>query len=256
MNSALLDGSRLHTGAPRWLDTDGSSEHEELLAREELRRREDNALRVYRRRIASLQLERELLKEQLAGQNEEFARTLDETAREARTAGIEEGRAQMRRELLEQFGLLGTLETELRARGAHQQREADREILRFARWLAGQVIRRVPDLDGQDLLQRIRTLLDWWVGEASYRFRLHPEDRRLLLEDGGLGRLAQETGSRIEWLASPEVPRGGCRLELVRGLVEAVPEAMLDELLAVLERELSHTDPAADPDLQHGEERA
>lgn len=243
MQSAPLSAQQLVSGAPVWVDTADSRELDELIAREETRRREDNALRVFRRRIASLQLERDLLKQQILEMNEDFARDLEDCAREARSEGIDEGRAAMRRELLAQFTLLGTLEQELRAKGRQQQQQADREILRFARWLAGQVVDHIPDLEGEHLRSRIRRLLDHWVGESSYRFRLHPEDRRTLMEDGGLAQLARESQARIEWLASPEVPRGGCRLELARGLVEAVPAAMLDEVLAALEQALAAEQP-------------
>ncbi|MCB9474731.1 MAG: hypothetical protein H6678_13095 [Candidatus Delongbacteria bacterium] len=234
MTTPLLSSEQTIAGSPVWLDTANRQEQADFSQRDERRRREDIALLVYRRRIASLQAERDALRSQIVDLYGEFSNDLKSAQDSSFEQGRESGRAEARQELLAQFTLLQTLEAEMRERGRHQQRDADRELLRFARWMAGRVLGREPGLPGEALKGQIRRLLDYWVGESTYRFRLHPEDRQLLLKDEGLAALQRDLGGRIEWLASPEVPRGSCRLELARGLVEAVPGEMLEELEQVL----------------------
>ena len=55
MTTPLLSSEQTIAGSPVWLDTANRQEQADFSQRDERRRREDIALLVYRRRIASLQ---------------------------------------------------------------------------------------------------------------------------------------------------------------------------------------------------------
>ncbi len=217
-------------GKTAWLDTAGPLERLLRRTREEHERRSQVAISVYKRRIESLLRERDLLKRDVSEMRLESVRHVEEVRREAFEEGRIQGAADKQAELVDRFRMLARLEQTFRDQAVSYHRDSDSALVE----LAGQMLRRVfdqaPPRSTKALLQACRRLIDHWAGESVYRFRIHPEDRKGLLEKAALGEILQEEGARLEFLPAPEMPRGSCSLELSSGLVEGAPSEMLCEI--------------------------
>lgn len=232
----LLKPRQTRQGADSWLDTATVAERG---GEAEQPKRSLQALRVFRLRIERLMAEREELRARVAALEADIVRGDREARDEGFEAGRLEGRVEAERELAAGFELLGTMEREFRRAAGRYHREADCELVGLARWMAERVVQREIVLDERRLERVAGALIDHWTGEGVYRFRLHPADRRTLLASPAAERLRERAGGRIEWVDAPEVPPGGCRLELASGLVDAAPDEMLRHLEQALLKELA-----------------
>ena len=93
MTTPLLSSEQTIVGSPVWLDTANRQEQADFSQRDERRRREDIALLVYRRRIASLQAERDALRSQIVDLYGEFSNDLKSAQDSSFEQGRESGRA-------------------------------------------------------------------------------------------------------------------------------------------------------------------
>ncbi len=223
----IIKSHRTREGHTAWVDTDSDREAALDAGGASESERREQAARVYRRRIHGLLEDRE----RLLGELEEARAQLHSREQEAleagRRRGLDEGRAVARRELEESFSLIGMLQAEFRRAAEAYHRDSDRQLVRLARWMAERVLSRELPLDAERLQRTLRELLDYWVAEQVYRFRLHPDDRVALTGMPELHGFEERSGGRLEWVDSPEIPRGSCRLELSSGVVDALPEEML-----------------------------
>ena len=241
----IIPADRIRAGGSSYVDT---ASREELRVTKRLpapSEREQMAMRVYRRRIESLQEENRRLMASLA----QSAAAEDGRVEAASAQALEEGRQQGREETLaqlrEQFSLIALMQTEFRRAAGEYHRDADSELVRLVRWMCERVLARTLPLEEDLLARQVRALVEHWAGEDVYRFRLHPQDRQLLSQDPGLEDLRNSLQGRIEWVSSPEIPRGSCRLELAHGVVDSLPEEMLNHLEEVL---LAAIDGRPDPE--------
>jgi flagellar biosynthesis/type III secretory pathway protein FliH len=187
--------------------------------------------RLFQDRIHTLQNEKKALQDQAQKLETERFAALETAREEGRLVGVEEGRRQVEQELREAFLLLNRMEREFRRSASNYHADADKSLLELSTWMAEKVLAEELPMRGLDgLLKRIQALVDHWVGQSVYRFHLNPDERRLLLGTQALETLEERFKGRMEWVESPEIPPGGCRLELTTGLVDAVPSVMLDHL--------------------------
>ncbi len=226
----IIPADRIRAGGASYVDTASPEEVRVTQRMPEASERERTAMRVYQRRIERLQEDNRRLMASLAEMAAEEDRRLEAASNQALEEGREQGREEMLAQMREQFSLIALMQTEFRRAAGEYHRDADRELVRLVRWMAERVLARELPLDEQLLGRQVRELVEHWAGEDVYRFRLHPEDRRRLSADPGMEQLRQRLQGRVEWVASPEIPLGSCRLELAHGVVDTLPAEMLAHL--------------------------
>jgi len=229
----VLKARAVRLAGERFVD---SATRAETAAASRSRARQDTATALYRRRIEALKRENDALRAEAAALRAAEAERQARSLADGHAAGVSEGRRQVEEELVEAFRLLEGQAGEFRRAAAAYHRQADRELVRLARWMAEAVLRRELAADDEALARRVRDLLEACLDQQSVRLHVHPGERRRLLGEemaARLPRLAELVESlrgRLEWVEAPDVPPGACRVELHDGLLEAAPAAMLDHL--------------------------
>ncbi|MDP2361648.1 MAG: FliH/SctL family protein [bacterium] len=238
--STVLKAEQVRLGSGRFLD---SGTREEAGSGREEQKRLRTAQALFRRRIGALKEEGFQQARRLEELLADMGRRLEEARAEGHAAGLLDGRRQVEEELAEAFRLLAMQEEEFRRAAADYHRQADRELVRLARWMAETVLRRALPLDEEALARRVRDLLEDCLDQQTVRLHLHPGERRRILGDDleerlpRLAELIRSLAGRLEWVEAAEVPPGACRVELHDGLLEAGSAAMLDHLEEELVRQ-------------------
>ena len=241
MSGLLLKVGQVRLGGTRYVD---SATQEEMRAPGELALRSRTALSLFRRRIDAVKAENLALCGDMARLTEELGGRLDEARGESHALGLAEGRRQVEEELEEAFRLLEIQEREFRRAARDYHAQADRELVRLARWMAETVLRTALPLDEEAPARRLADLLEACLDQQVVRLHLHPGERRRLLGEGmaerqpRLAALIASLAGRLEWVEAPDVPPGACRVELHDGLLDAAPAAMLEHLEQSLTRAL------------------
>jgi flagellar assembly protein FliH len=229
----ILKGNHIHLEGRRYLNTLSATEVLEESRPTELHSQQPEVVSsgVFQRRIEALQDEVRGLQERLQ-QSEASVVQAAQTARdEGFQAGEIEGSQKQRLELKESFELIDRMEREFRRTAAVYHENSDKALLKMARWMAEKILTHEIPLEGIDgLLLRIRAMMEHWVGETVYRFHLNPTERKQLLESSRAVEIETFCEGRIEWIKSPEIPPGGCRLDLTQGMLEGTPSEMLEHI--------------------------
>jgi flagellar assembly protein FliH len=189
---------------------------------------------VYRRKIQTVQDKRLQIEEELAELRLQQSLAEANARKEGYAKGLEQGRKDTRNELAGEFEHLSLMAEEFRTAAGLYHGKADTELIKLAVWIAERILLREVKEGLPLLLRTINELLDNWQQEELYRFRLNPEDRRLLFKHPELEQLKEKVSGKIEFIESPEIPHLSCRLELTSGIVDATPKEMLKYIEAQL----------------------
>ena len=115
---------------------------------------------------------------------------------------------------------------------------SDEAVLQLSKTMTQIILREDINLGGPRLLSVIRDLLEYWGQNQSYIIHLNPLDRTLVQSSIAFEALKKEYDCHLELIESKDMVQGTCRLETSDGIVEALPEHMLERLSEILREEL------------------
>lgn len=156
----------------------------------------------------------------------------------ARTRGLEEGREQGRREILE------SMQTQARAfeervaglttaiqQGKRKLIEAfEPQLIRLACAIAGRIVRREIEQDRDTVLRIAAQAIGLANEKEKLILRLNPEDLHEVREQSDRLKALHEEIKELILEEDPRIERGGCVIETVVGNVDARIERQLAEL--------------------------
>jgi flagellar assembly protein FliH len=193
--------------------------------------------------IQKAQADARLLKEEaetfLARTREEVQELRSKAESEGRQAGLEAGRQQVYREMVDRLeteingirvalqGLTGSLEHQ---KGLLLEQGMER-LWDLVLAIASRVLQRRIEEEPILLEDRLRGLLSARLWDGTLSVRLHPADWKLLQERWPVLEAAASGVEGIQWVSDESIPsRGGCWLETERGCADGTLEGALEEI--------------------------
>lgn len=210
----------------------------ELESEDNLReqKREAISFQVFQRRIRTLKEQIMRRDTALHELKESVADRMSQSRDEGFAAGVEQGRKDREAELEQAFELLAEMEQAFRRETKDFHVSAEDELIELAGWMTSTVLAREFKLDRQRLPGLLGRLLHYYNDQPALRFHLHPGDRAALHDTPPFEELCAKYHGRLDWVASPEVPPGSCRLELPTGIVDTAPQEMVQHLVHELQQ--------------------
>ena len=148
-----------------------------------------------------------------------------------RKAGFELGR----REAEVLFGRLGGIVEDLSAFRAELYGRCEREITALVLAIAGKVIKREIEDDGETVLRAVRAAVGAAAESGGMVIKVNPRDLDVVREYAGEIVTGRGGGGKapppeVSIRADESISRGGCVVETARGEVDATIEGLLAEI--------------------------
>lgn len=118
--------------------------------------------------------------------------------------------------------------TELQSQRDLILEQAQHETIKLGIAIAGRLLRRTLSAQPEAVLELVRATLNWTVGAATVRVRMHPADCDLV--EPQLDSLSRDCSAKIEFLRDDTLTRGDCIAETAHGIIDSRVEAMLDRI--------------------------
>jgi flagellar assembly protein FliH len=172
----------------------------------------------------------------------EAERLADTARRAAHDEGYEAGRVEGRAQALQDTtaqaeqtcGAWTTMLEQWESERAGQLRQAEEDLIGTAMQLAESVVHRTIEIDPTVVRGPLQAALELVRRPTDVVIRVHPDDHDFVsgMLDDVVTTLSACRSARLE--ADHEIERGGCRLELDGGSVDATLSTQLDRIATVL----------------------
>ena len=123
---------------------------------------------------------------------------------------------------------LANAATELQSQRDHILEQAQRETIKLGIAIAERLLRRTLSAQPDAVIELVRTTLNWTVGAATVRIRLHPADCDLVEPQTDV--LRRDCSAEIQFVRDEALARGDCVAETPHGEIDGRVETMLDRI--------------------------
>ena len=123
---------------------------------------------------------------------------------------------------------LTTAAAELHAQRDHWLEQCQHATIRLGIAIAERLLRCTLAAQPEAVIELVRTALDWTVGAATVRVRLHPDDCDFVQSQAES--LRRECSAEIEFVVDETLARGDCVSETTHGIIDGRVETLLDRI--------------------------
>jgi len=123
---------------------------------------------------------------------------------------------------------LTTAAAELHAQRDSWLEQCQHETIALAIAIAERLLRRTLAAQPEAVIELVRTTLDWTVGAATVRVRLHPDDCEFVQSQAES--LRRECSADIEFVRDETLARGDCVSETTHGVIDGRVDTLLDRI--------------------------
>ena len=123
---------------------------------------------------------------------------------------------------------LANAATELQSQRDHILEQAQRETIKLGIAIAERLLRRTLSAQPDAVIELVRTTLNWTVGAATVRLRLHPADCELVELQSDV--LRRDCSAEIQFVRDETLARGDCVAETSQGIIDGRVETMLERI--------------------------
>lgn len=123
---------------------------------------------------------------------------------------------------------LANAATELQSQRDFILEQAQRETIKLGIAIAERLLRRTLSTQPDAVFDLVRATLNWTVGAATVRVRMHPADCDLI--EPHLDSLSRDCSTKIELLRDDTLTQGDCVAETAHGIIDGRVGTMLDRI--------------------------